>query len=646
MSGKARLTDLLRFLILREAIVMKILIGIVILILVLAVGLLSLPFLVDLAAYQDQYKPLIENALNRKIELQGIRLTVWPRLGARVVGFTVVDDPSFSDGPFASLTSLDVGVKLLPLLGKKVEIEEITLRNPLITVIKNKNGVTNVSTLGPKTAAPPGPAAPEQQQQGDPLQALALLAVDRLAIEGGTLIYRDLTSSSKQEYQIQDLALTLTGVHLGETPALHLEAMVLPYKIPVSVDGRFGPLVQTLELQHYDFMLAAGRAAVAVKGKLVGGKLDAAVSAAALDSTDIPVALPFTKPVQIKDLRIVAHAPYPLKQGVPATELADITDLGLKIQTGGSAVDVKGTLLRGHAKVTMTSASVNTADLPIDTGLKKPVEVRNVEVTADLKGQDARLSNLSFLLFNGEAKAEGGMSLGSSSPPFNGHVIVRGLQLKPALEALAPDSKLSMSGTAAADIAVAGRGFSLPDLTKALEGPGHLEVKDGKIEGVNLTGEALALLKVAGISLDQVKATAFSTLETEVMIRQGVLRVQRLLADSHDFQATGGGTIGFDQKVNLAVNLNLAQALSQKIAGSSPVTKVAMKEGRLRLPLLITGTLENPSYGLDTKAFTGKVQEHLQERAKSAVEDILQGKSKPSDLKKEGEELLKGFLGR
>jgi len=646
MSGKARLTDLLRFLILREAIVMKILIGIVILILVLAVGLLSLPFLVDLAAYQDQYKPLIENALNRKIELQGIRLTVWPRLGARVVGFTVVDDPSFSDGPFASLTSLDVGVKLLPLLGKKVEIEEITLRNPLITVIKNKNGVTNVSTLGPKTAAPPGPAAPEQQQQGDPLQALALLAVDRLAIEGGTLIYRDLTSSSKQEYQIQDLALTLTGVHLGETPALHLEAMVLPYKIPVSVDGRFGPLVQTLELQHYDFMLAAGRAAVAVKGKLVGGKLDAAVSAAALDSTDIPVALPFTKPVQIKDLRIVAHAPYPLKQGVPATELADITDLGLKIQTGGSAVDVKGTLLRGHAKVTMTSASVNTADLPIDTGLKKPVEVRNVEVTADLKGQDARLSNLSFLLFNGEAKAEGGMSLGSSSPPFNGHVIVRGLQLKPALEALAPDSKLSMSGTAAADIAVAGRGFSLPDLTKALEGPGHLEVKDGKIEGVNLTGEALALLKVAGISLDQVKATAFSTLETDVMIRQGVLTVQRLLADSHDFQATGGGTIGFDQKVNLAVNLNLAQALSQKIAGSSPVTKVAMKEGRLRLPLLITGTLENPSYGLDTKAFTGKVQEHLQERAKSAVEDILQGKSKPSDLKKEGEELLKGFLGR
>ena len=60
--------------------------------------------------------------------------------------------------------------------------------------------------------------------------------------------------------------------------------------------------------------------------------------------------------------------------------------------------------------------------------------------------------------------------------------------------------------------------------------------------------------------------------------------------DSHDFQATGGGTIGFDQKLNLAVNLNLSQELSQKIARSSPAAKLAMKEGRVSLPLVITGS--------------------------------------------------------
>ena len=79
---------------------MKILSVIVIVLALIIVALLSLPFLIDLASYQDQYKPLIEEALNRKVQIQGIRLTIWPRIGARIVGFSVMDDPSFSESPF------------------------------------------------------------------------------------------------------------------------------------------------------------------------------------------------------------------------------------------------------------------------------------------------------------------------------------------------------------------------------------------------------------------------------------------------------------------------------------------------------------------------------------------------------------------
>jgi len=626
---------------------MKIVVGLVIVFVLLIGGLLSLPFLVDLASYQDQYKPLIEDALNRKIQLQSIRLMVWPRIGARVAGFIVLDDPSFSESPFASLSSLDVGVKLMPLLGGTIEVEEITLRKPVIAVIKNKAGVLNISTFGPKTAAQPTVPRPESPpQQGDPLQALALLAVDRVSIDGGQLTYRDLSTTPATEYQIQDLDLLLKSVHLGEMPTLHLGATVQPHNLPVTLDGSFGPLVQTLEVKQYDFTLGLGKMALALRGALTGGQLDAALSSPSINTADLPIVLPLTKPVEIKDFRVLAKAPYPLKQGASAMELADVTDLGLNIALGNSSLNVKGTVLGGHAKVMITSPSVNTADLPIDTGLKKPVDVKNLEVNADLKGQDARLSNLSFQLFNGQAKAQGGMSIGSAAPPFNGKVTIQGIQLRPALEAISPDSKLSMSGTAAADIAIAGRGFSMPDLTKALEGPGHLEVKDGKIDGVNLLGEAIVLLKVAGISLDQAKATAFSTIETDFMTKQGIVNVQKLLMDSHDFQATGNGTVGFDQTLNLAMNMNLSQGLSQRIAGSSPVAKLALKDGRMRLPLLITGTAQNPSYGLDAKGLTGKVQEQVQEKVKGAVEGLLQGTTKPSDLKKEGDDLLKGLLGR
>jgi uncharacterized protein involved in outer membrane biogenesis len=625
---------------------MKILTGVLIVIVLLVLGLFSLPFLVDLASYQEHYKPMIEEALNRKIELQGIRLSIWPRIGARIVGFTVMDDPSFSAAPFASLSSLDVGVKLWPLLSKRVEVEDITLRDPLITVIKNKAGVVNTSTIGPRTPAPAGVPPSESPAQQDPLQALALLAVDRLSIDGGTVVYRDLSAASQTEYRVQDLGLLLKSVHLGETPTLHVEAIVQPHNVPLTIDGSFGPLVQALELKHYEFTLGLGKVILALQGALLGGTLDAVVTAPSINAADLPVALPLTKPVEMNGLRIVAKAPYPFKRSGSALELADVTDLGLAVKMGKSLIDVKGTILGGHAKVMLTSPSVDTSDLPVETGFKKPVEMTNLEVNADLKGQEARVSNLSFLVFNGLAKAQGGMSFGSPAPPFNGKFTLQGIQVGQALDAAGAVSHASVSGTAAVDIALAGRGLSMADLTKTLEGPGHVEVKDGTIEGVNLMGEAIALLKIAGITIDQTKATAFSTIETDFVIKQGIANVQKLLVDSHDFQAAGRGTVGFDQKLNFALTMNLSQALSQRIGAASPVAKVALKDGRLSVPLLITGTVHNPSYALDAKSFTGKMHAQAQEKVKSTVEGLLQGTTKPADLKKEGEELLKGLLGR
>ena len=623
---------------------MKIIVAILVLLLFLAGALLSLPFLIDLARYQDQYKPLIEDALNRKIKLQGIRLTIWPRIGARVRGFTVLDDPAFSSTAFASLDSLDIGVKLRPLLSGQVEVEEIILRDPTISVIKNENGILNVSTIGPKASAPT--AARPETPPGDPLQALALLAVDRLTIDGGQLAYRDLSAKAVAEYHVQDLHLTLNSVRLGEMPTIHFSSTVEPSHVPVTLDGSFGPLAQAVELKQYGFRIGLGRIALNVRGALVGGKLTATISSPFIDSADVPVRLPLTKPVQIKDLLIIATAPYPLKPGVPAIEMGEVSSLALGVVMGNSVIDVKGSLLQGHAKLALASPSINTADLPVETGIKKPVVLKTLHANADLKGQDARLSHLSFQLFDGLVKAQGAISTGSPAPPFNGQVTLQGVQVGPALEALNPDKRISLNGTAAADIAMAGRGFTMTDLTDALEGSGHMEIKDGKVDGTNVLQEALTLLKVAGLSLDHTKFTAFSTAETDFSIKQGTVNVQKLLLDSRDFQATGGGTIGFDQRLNLVMNLNLSPAMSQKIVGSSSLGKLALKDGRLKLPLLITGTVQDPSYGLDMKSLTGKAQEQIREKAKEAVKGLLEGTTKPEDLKKQGEDLLKGLLGQ
>ncbi len=548
---------------------MKVLLGIGAFIILLVILVILLPIIVDLNQYQGHYRPIIEEALKRKIELKDIRLTIFPRLGVRIAGFAVLDDPTFSSDPFASLTSLDVGVKLRPLLSKRVEVEELTLRDPLITVIKNRDGILNASTLGKKGAPKPEEApAPEAPATEGPLRILALLAVDRVSITGGKLTFRDLSAAKPTEYVLQDLDFLLKDVGLGKTPSLHLATLVQPLNFPVKVDGTFGPLKETSDIEALDFTIALGKTNLAVKGSAVGG----------------------------------------------------------------------------DAKLTLTSQAINTADLPVTLPLKKPVEVKDLQAMAEVKGQQARLNNLSFQVFNGLVKAQGGLTLGTPAAPFDGKVTIQGLQLGPVLEAVGTD-KVSVSGTAATELALQGRGFSMPELTQALEGTGHMTIKDGKLEGINLMEEALTLLRVAGITQDHVKATAFSTIEGDVAIKQGVINLQRLLMDSHDFQATALGTIRFDQTLNVKANLNLPEALSNQIAGKSPVAKLAMTGGRITVPLIITGTAQAPAYSLDAKAVGAKVQEQVTEKAKEAVGELLQGK-KPRDVLKEGEQTLKQLFGR
>ena len=549
---------------------MKIVIGIGVLLVVLVGVVLLLPFIVDLNKYQDQYRPLIEEALNRKVTLEDIRLTIWPRLGARVAGFTIVEDPAFGTGPFASLSSVDVGVKLMPLLSGKVEVEEITLREPLITVIKNKNGVLNAATLGRKgAAAPEAPSRAPVPSPDGPLKILALLAVDRVSLVGGKVTYRDFSQGKPVEYALQDMEFLLQSVHLGMSPSLHLALTIQPMNLPVSLDGTFGPLKETADLDAVNLQLALGKTAVAITGKTAGS----------------------------------------------------------------------------HMAFTVTAPSIDTANVPAALPLKKPVELKDVKVAAEVKGQDLRLTDLSFHVFEGKVAAQGGLTSGAAAPPFNGKVTLDGLQLGPALDAVA-DVPVTVTGTAGATLSLKGQGFAMPDLTRALEGAGHVGVKDGKIDGVNLLQEAVSILKVVGISVGEAKATAFSTIETDIAIRQGVVMLQNMLMDSHDFQATGGGTLGFDHALNMTVNLRLSEALSQQVAGSSPVARLAVKEGRLTLPLLIGGTLEAPSYGLDMKGLTGKVQEQIKQKAEEAIGGLLKGTTKPTDLEQEGKQLLKGLFGR
>ena len=328
----------------------NVLIGFSLVIALLIVTVLLLPFLIDLNTYKDRYQPMIEDALNRKIVLNDVRLTIIPRLGVRIAGFTVMDDPAFSSTPFASLTSLDVGIKLMPLLTGHVEVEEITLKEPVITVIKNRHGTLNVSTIGKQGPSPSerpkeAPAAPPTE--GGPLRALALLSVDRVALEQGRVAYQDQSKQKPTDYTVHDLNVLLQSVRLGDMPHLHVDAVVQPYNIPLRIEGVVGPLVDTLDLKTIDLALILGKITATVTGSAVGGHAALTVASPIINTAHLPVALPLAKPVEIRDVHIEAEADYPAKPNTPPLEAATVKVLRFAVVLGNSVMNVNGNIVDG-----------------------------------------------------------------------------------------------------------------------------------------------------------------------------------------------------------------------------------------------------------------------------------------------------------
>jgi AsmA protein len=85
--------------------------------------ILLLPFLLDLNRYRDSYLPILEQVLHRNVEVEDVRLTLFPTLGVQLRDVVIADDLAFSSKPFLTVPSVQVAVKWGPLLQRRIQVK-------------------------------------------------------------------------------------------------------------------------------------------------------------------------------------------------------------------------------------------------------------------------------------------------------------------------------------------------------------------------------------------------------------------------------------------------------------------------------------------------------------------------------------------
>jgi AsmA protein len=213
--------------------VFKVLAIVVALLIVVAI---ALPFLVNVNAFRPQIESSFSSALGRPVKVGNLSLSI---LSGSVEAdqLSIADDPKFSSAPFIQAKSLQVGVELLPLIfSKQLNVTKLLIEHPQITLVRNREGVWNFSSLG-NQAAQPAKAAEKTSS------APANVNVAKLDLTDGTVTVGS-TTGKRKPIVYDKVKMTMRNFSFAS--AFPVTASVgLPGGGSLKIDGTAGPINST-----------------------------------------------------------------------------------------------------------------------------------------------------------------------------------------------------------------------------------------------------------------------------------------------------------------------------------------------------------------------------------------------------------------
>ncbi|MGC1434877.1 MAG: AsmA family protein [Terriglobales bacterium] len=192
--------------------------------------------LIPLFINVDSFRPKIESALTdvtgRQVSLGKLSLSVMSGK-VSVDDVTIADDPAFGKSSFITAKSLEVGVKLMPLIfSKQLNVTGIVLDEPQITLLKSADGRWNFSSLGGTNEKKPS----EPTKSGAPQS----LSVGKLEIKDGKLMVGKANSTTKPQVY-DNLNVELTNFSPTSQFPFTL-AINLPGGGSANMSGKAGPI--------------------------------------------------------------------------------------------------------------------------------------------------------------------------------------------------------------------------------------------------------------------------------------------------------------------------------------------------------------------------------------------------------------------
>lgn len=644
------------------------------------VALLVIPRFVDVQHYKPIIARKVTEATGRPFAIgDDLQLSLFPWAGLAFSDLRLGNPPGFKEGEFLTVAGFEARLKLIPLLSRDIEVKRFVVKDPRITLIREKDGRTNW-TMAPKPSAPepaaggaPGSPAPGRME-------LKSLSVGEFAVTGGAVTWID--RSAGQRHDITDLRLTLGNLALGQTVDLDFAAQV--DQKPVALVGRVGPLSMDVDAQPLTFDLtlkALAELVVTLQGQvetpLGDPRFDARVSMPEVSPRRLLAALGQPLPLQPSDDRVLQTLALEVRlQGSPGDLQArdgvlrlddtrvdfslrahELAKPAITLEARGDSLDLDRYLPHREdvGKTTDgggTSGGGKAARKPVDYGPLRRLEldarldlgrlkVRNAQIQnihLQVRGRNGvfDLEPLSAELYQGRFQLTGKADLRRQAPQSRITLGLADIQAGPLVRDLL--QKNLIEGRTNADIEVRMAGDDPDALRRSLDGGGHLTFNDGAIVGIDLAAMVRNVQAAFGQGerVQEKPQTDFTELAIPFTLTSGVFATQEASLKSPLLRTVAAGEADLARET---LDFRVQPTFVNTITGQGDT----QERSGIMVPVLVSGTFANPRFAPDLKAVA---REQMEKKVLESdkLDRVFEKNPELKPLEDTAKGLLKGLL--
>jgi AsmA protein len=633
----------------------RVLIAIGVILVLLVAIVIIVPFVVPTSTLVDYVKEEVEGATGRKLTVNGDpSFSIFPDVALTLPEVALSNAAGGEAADLVRIKSADIQVDLMAAISGDVVIKRFVLVEPVIAIEKDANGRFNFEFDPPAGAAAPAASGGSGEGSGGGGGDLAL-RLDDVRLENATFIYMDAQTGQRQELKGVNAKLSLPdfagpfdmdasaewqgrqvsvvahvdrpqAIAAGQETALRLTAEggdlfkvdfngtatagTAPKgagRLTVTADklgellawvgAAMGPEVKLPSSISLDANVTGSPTAVALSDAAIGfdgNRLTGAIRAGLAGARPSLFA-----DLSGGDLDLRPYMPADAKEGVGTSDGA-AAPAGASKDWSDDPIDLSG--------LDAADVDMHIAADSIKTGI---VDTAATDIKLVSEGKRTNLTITKLGLYDGEATGAVSIDRRGAAPKFAIKLDGNGIQAQPMLQQFADFGDFLGTVELAVDMTTAGA--SERQIVSALNGTGALTVRDGAIIGYNLAA-AVRGISTANLDLDydEAEKTDFAEISATWTANNGVINNPDLMMNAPLLRVTGKGTVSLPPR---QIDYRVLPKLVASLAGQG-----AKSAGGLGVPILIKGSLDDPSIQPDLEGIVRGVIEAPGDAVKGVIE--------------------------